>query len=262
MPVSADLPPLGSLIDLHGKCAVVTGAAVGIGLAVALRLHEAGASLVVADVDGPATAELAAQLNERRSNSAFAIAADVSARGDVDAVFADANARFGGADIVVNNAGIYPMVPLADLDESLFRRVIDVNLIGVFHCTKVAAAAMIERGGGGTIINITSIDALHPSMVGLAHYDASKHGVWGFTKNTALELAPHGIRVNALAPGGVLTPGVGDVSANLDAFEAMIPMGRMGQPDDIARATLFLASELASYVTGAQLVVDGGRLLA
>jgi 2-deoxy-D-gluconate 3-dehydrogenase len=149
------------------------------------------------------------------------------------------------------------------LDLETFQRVIDVNLTGLFLCTKAASSRMIARGKGGRIVNITSIDALHPSMVGLAHYDASKHGAWGFTKNVALELAPHGISVNAIAPGGIRTPGVGDIDeAALEGFEAMIPMGRMGDPDDIGRAALFLASELSSYMTGAQIVVDGGRLLA
>jgi 2-deoxy-D-gluconate 3-dehydrogenase len=121
---------------------------------------------------------------------------------------------------------------------------------------------MIDQGGGGRIINVTSIDALHPSMVGLAAYDASKHGAWGFTKNAALELAPHGIRVNAIAPGGIKTPGVGDVDeAKMAAFTQMIPMGRMGEADEIALAALFLASDMSSYMTGSQIVVDGGRLL-
>jgi 2-deoxy-D-gluconate 3-dehydrogenase len=121
---------------------------------------------------------------------------------------------------------------------------------------------MIEQGRGGRIVNITSIDALHPSMVGLAHYDASKHGAWGFTKNVALELAPHGIWVNAIAPGGIATPGTGGVDdEQMDAFARLIPMGRIGDPDEIGRAALFLASELSSYMTGAQIVVDGGRLL-
>lgn len=121
---------------------------------------------------------------------------------------------------------------------------------------------MIDQGRGGRIVNVTSIDALHPSMVGLSHYDASKHGAWGFTKNVALELAPHDIRVNAIAPGGIRTPGVGYVDPEtLKGFEAMVPMGRMGDPDEIGRVALFLASELSSYMTGAQVVVDGGRLL-
>jgi len=124
---------------------------------------------------------------------------------------------------------------------------------------------MIEQGEGGRIVNIRSIDALHPSMVGLAHYDASKHGLWGFTKNIALELAPHGIAVNAVAPGGITTPGTVGVDIPQEAlqqFAQMIPFKRLGVPDDITRTTLFLASDLASYTTGTQIVVDGGRLLA
>ena len=118
---------------------------------------------------------------------------------------------FGGVDILVNNAGIFPTLPLSDLDLKTFKRVLDVNLTGLFLCTKAGSARMIAQGKGGRIINITSIDALHPSMFGLAHYDASKHGAWGFTKNVALELAPHGIWVNAIAPGGIETPGVGGI---------------------------------------------------
>ena len=175
----------------------------------------------------------------------------------------DAVEVFGSIDILVNNAGIYPMVPLSELDLKTFQRVIEVNLTGLFLCTKAVSAQMIAQGKGGRIVNVTSIDALHPSMIGLAPYDASKHGAWGFTKNVALELAPHRIFVNAIAPGGIKTPGTGDMDrADLEGFEAMIPMGRMGEPDDIGRAALFLASGLSSYMTGSQIVVDGGRLLA
>lgn len=133
---------------------------------------------------------------------------------------------------------------------------------------------MIQQGKGGKIINITSIDALHPSSVGLAHYDTSKHGVWGFTKNVALELAPHKIWVNAIAPGGIVTPGVEklqksmpvphgvDMGKLLETFLAKIPMKRMGEPDDIGKVALFLASDMSSYMTGTQIVVDGGVLLS
>ena len=129
----------------------------------------------------------------------------------------------------------------------------------------------MKQQDGGRIINITSIDALHPSMVGLAHYDASKHGEWGFTKNSALELAEHKIWVNAIAPGGIATPGVAAMSqgasaeqmkASTEAFMAKIPMNRMGEPDEIGKVALFLASEMASYMTGEQIVVDGGALLS
>jgi 2-deoxy-D-gluconate 3-dehydrogenase len=188
---------------------------------------------------------------------------DVSDSESVERMVRATVEAFGGVDILVNNAGIFPMLPLSDLDLETFHRVLDVNLTGLFLCTKAVSARMIAQGKGGRILNITSIDALHPSMVGLAHYDASKHGAWGFTKNVALELAPHGIWVNAIAPGAIRTPGVGDIDeAALEGFEAVIPMRRMGDPDEIGRAALFLASELSSYMTGAQIVVDGGRLLA
>jgi 2-dehydro-3-deoxy-D-gluconate 5-dehydrogenase len=255
--------PLGALLDLTGRTAVVTGGAMGIGLGIARRLHEAGANLLVADIDEAAAQSVAADLAAARSGSALAVRSDVSDEESVQQMVRTAVEGFGSIDILVNNAGIYPMVPLADLDAATFRRVLDVNLTGLFLCTKHASARMIEQGRGGRIVNVTSIDALHPSMVGLSHYDASKHGAWGFTKNVALDLAPHAIWVNAVAPGGIKTPGAGEMDdASTKAFEAMIPMSRMGEPDDIARAVLFLASELSSYMTGSQIVVDGGRLLA
>ncbi|QEC47946.1 SDR family oxidoreductase [Baekduia soli] len=253
--------PLQQLVDLTGRTAVVTGAAKGIGLGIARRLHEAGADVVVADLDDAAGA-VAAELEAHRPGSAVAVLADVSEQAGADHLVEEAVERFGAIDILVNNAGIYPNMPFLEMDPALFRRVLDVNLVGLFLCTQAAARHMVARGEGGRIINITSIDALHPSMVGLAHYDASKHGAWGFTKNIALELAAHGITVNAIAPGGIATPGTGGVDEELlSAFAATIPMHRMGDIDDIARAVLFLASDLSSYMTGSQVVVDGGKLL-
>ncbi len=255
--------PPAELLDLTGRTAVVTGGAMGIGLGIARRLHEAGANLLIADLDEAAAHSAATDLMAARPDSALAIRSDVSDEQSVQQMVRAAVESFGRIDILVNNAGIYPMVPLGDLDAATFRHVLDVNLTGLFLCTKTVSAHMIEQGRGGRIVNVTSIDALHPSMVGLSHYDASKHGAWGFTKNVALDLAPHGIWVNAVAPGGIKTPGTGEMDqASMSAFEAMIPMGRMGEPDDIGRAVLFLASELSSYMTGSQIVVDGGRLLA
>jgi 2-dehydro-3-deoxy-D-gluconate 5-dehydrogenase len=255
--------PLPELIDLTGRTAIVTGGAMGIGLGIARRLHEAGASVVVADSDAVAGQQAADALQDRRADSALAVRCDVSDSESVEDMVHATVEIFGDVNILVNNAGIFPMLALSDLDLETFQRVLDVNLTGLFLCTKAVSTRMIAQGRGGRIVNVTSIDALHPSMVGLAHYDASKHGAWGFTKNVALELAPHDILVNAIAPGGIRTPGVGDIEgASLEGFEAMIPMGRMGDPDDIGRAALFLASELSSYMTGAQIVVDGGRLLA
>lgn len=254
---------LRQLLSLSGRTAIVTGGAMGIGRGIARRLHEAGANVTIADLDESVAHEAVAELEEERSASALAIGCDVSDAENVEQLVDVTVERFGGLDILVNNAGIYPMVPLADLDAQTFRHVLDVNLTGLFLCTKAASEWMIARGRPGRIVNVTSIDALHPSMVGLAHYDASKHGAWGFTKNVALELAPHGICVNAVAPGGIATPGTGGTDPEaLEAFTKLIPMGRIGDPDDIGRAVLFLASDLCSYTTGAQLVVDGGRLLA
>ena len=262
--VPPESTPLPELISLTGKTAIVTGAASGIGLGIARRLHEAGANVVVADMQAEAAESAAEQLAaQQRPNGALAVTADVTAAGDVERLVERTIERFDRIDILVNNAGIYPQVPFVEMPAELFRRVIDVNLTGVFLVTRAAVARMIEQGHGGRVINVTSIDALHPSMVGLAHYDASKHGVWGFTKNIALELAAYGITVNAVAPGGILTPGTGiaDMKEAIEAFQALIPMKRMGNPDDIARTALFLASDLSSYMTGAQIVVDGGRLL-
>lgn len=260
----ADRIPLPDLISLKGKVALVTGSGRGIGRAIALRLADAGAAVAVSDMEAAAAESVAVEIRDG-GGTALAVAADVSDEAGVKSMVRACIDELGGLDVVVNNAGIFPPCPVLGMETAMFDRVIAVNLRGVFLCTREAAAAMVDQGRGGTIVNVTSIDALHPAMVGLAHYDASKHGVWGFTKNVALELAPHGIRVNAVAPGGVLTPGVeemgGGSSDAVAAFSARIPEGRMGDPDDIARAVLFLASDLSTYVTGAQLVVDGGVLL-
>ncbi len=256
---------LTELLDLSEQTAIVTGGAMGIGLGIAERLHEAGANVVLADLDDAAAEQAAAALNERRADSALAQHTDVADAASVLGLVDATVDRFGGIDILVNNAGIFPFVPLAQMSEADFTKVIDVNLRGVFLCTKTVSERMVEQGRGGRIVNVTSIDAIHPSMVGLAHYDASKHGVWGFTKNVALELAPHGIHVNAIAPGGVLTPGVETAQAGsadaVDAATAAIPLGRLADPDEIGRVAVFLASGLASYMTGSQVVVDGGLLL-
>lgn len=260
------------LVDLSNKTAIVTGGAKGIGLGIAKRLYEAGANVVIADLDEASGQKEAEALNGLRAESAVFRKVDVSKATEVEAVIAQAVKTFGGLDIMVNNAGIFPFVPLANLSEEDFSKVIDINLKGVFFGCKYASEVMKEQGRGGSIITITSIDALHPSAAGLAAYDASKHGVWGFLKNIALELAEHDIRVNAIAPGGIATPGVAaqtegvsdpaKVEEQNQQFRATIPMGRLGEPDEIGTVALFLASELSTYMTGSQIVVDGGKLLA
>ncbi len=262
-----DRTSLKDLVSLAGSTALVTGGAMGIGEGIAYRLAEAGANVVIADLDDEAAAAAVAAY-QAKGWSAAAVHLDVADPESVGAAIAFAVETYGSLDILVNNAGIYPQKLVMEMTPDDFDRVIAVNLRGVYLMTHVAAAQMIKQGKGGRIVNVTSVDALHPSMTGLAHYDASKHGVWGFTKNVALELAEHNIRVNALAPGGISTPGVAKLSGGgqadesvIKAFEAKIPMHRFGEPDDIGRAALFLASDLSSYMTGAQVVVDGGVLL-
>ena len=257
---------VAELLDLTGKAAIVTGGAKGIGAGICYRLAEAGAAVLVSDIDF-AAAEATAHSLRMNGWTGFPYKADVGSEAEIQAMVTFCKSKYGSVDILVNNAGIYPAAPVAELSGELFDRVMRVNLRSVFLATKYAAEVM-KAQRSGTIINITSIDALHPSMVGLAHYDASKHGAWGFTKNAALELAPYNIWVNAIAPGGISTPGTSlmglsddDTAAMLESFTARIPMGRMGDPDEIGTVALFLASGLASYLTGSQLVVDGGALL-
>lgn len=257
------------LLDLRDKSAIVTGGAKGIGYGIAYRLAEAGAKVLIADMD-EATAQKSSQELIDKGWAVEACAVDVSHEEDVQNMIAACRDKFGSVDILVNNAGIYPPAPVAQMTEEQFEKVMHVNLRSVFLTTKYAAEVMKSQGGG-KIINITSIDALHPSMVGLAHYDASKHGMWGFTKNSALELAEHNIWVNAIAPGGIATPGVAAMSqgasaeqmaAQTQTFMAKIPMHRMGEADEIGKVALFLASDMSSYMTGEQIVVDGGALLS
>ncbi len=266
------MKPLKSLIDLKEKVAIVTGGAKGIGYGISYRLAEAGASVIIADSDKEATDKTVSELSENRFQAIGKIL-DISDEMAVENLVNECVKDYGHIDVLVNNAGIYPNQPISIMDKEQFERIIDVNLRSVFLTTKYVAEEM-KKSGGGKIINITSIDALHPSMVGLAAYDASKHGVWGFTKNSALELAESNIWVNAVAPGGILTPGVtalqsentqsegADHKEMVEAFLAKIPMHRMGEPDEIGKVVLFLASDLSSYMTGTQIVVDGGALLS
>lgn len=254
------------LLNIKDKVAFVTGGAQGIGGAIVKRLHEAGAKVVVTDLQREKADALASALNEQRAGSAISFALDVSIASEVEAAVGHAITQFGSIDILVNNAGVFPMVPLANMTEIDFMKVIDVNLRSVFLCTKLVSEHMKERQIKGKIINITSIDAIHPSFVGFAHYDASKHGIWGFTKNVALELAQYDITVNAIAPGGIATPGAGsedgEMTEQLKPFVTQVPFKRMAHPDEIAKVALFLASDMSSYMTGSQIVADGGILLA
>jgi 2-deoxy-D-gluconate 3-dehydrogenase len=267
-----ELIALKNLLDLTGKTAIVTGA-VGIGYGISYRLAEAGARVVIASRDIHEAEESVAKL-KAKGWVATPLEVDVTSEESVTKMVQGVVAVYGGIDILVNNAGIYPNKLFTQMTLDDFEKVIAVNLKGVFLCTKYVAEQMIKRDLGGKIINVSSIDAIHPSTVGLAHYDASKHGVWGFTKSIALELAPHKIWVNALAPGGIMTegaqkamagmqvPGGIDLEKMMEAFLSKIPIHRMGEPDDIGKVALFLASSMSDYMTGEQVVVDGGVLLS
>ncbi len=266
---------IGDLLDLSGGVAIVTGGAMGIGQGIAFRLAEAGASVVIADRDLEA-AQRTADLISERGGRTLALQVDVSAVSDAQTMIQQTIDAFGQVDILVNNAGIFPFAPALEVSEELWDRVLGVNLKGAFFCAQAAARQMAQAGMGGRIINIASIDALHPTGA-LTHYDTSKGGLVMMTKALAKEFGPYGITVNAIAPGSIATPGAAAATGApspepmgasgggedlMAAFLARIPLGRVGQPDDIATAVLFLASDAASYVTGSFLVVDGGYLLS
>lgn len=258
---------IAQLFDLRGKGAIVTGAGMGIGRGIALKLAEAGAGVIVADLNMDAANETVRQILAN-DGVAVAVQADAASPADAEKVVGLALERLGRVDILVNNAGIFPFSPALQTTEALWDKVIDVNLKGVFFYSQAAARKMVEAQQGGRIVNIASIDALHPTG-NLVHYDASKGGVVMATKALAKEFGQYGITVNAIAPGSINTPGASAGTAGVEidpelikSFMVRIPLGRMGEPDDIANAVLFLASGAANYVTGDLLVVDGGYLLS
>ncbi len=255
--MTANERSLAELIDLSGKVAIVTGAAQGLGFEVASRLAEAGAAVVVNDLDGDRAADAAAQLGAA-GRDATAAAGDVSRLAGAEAMLATALDAYGRVDILVNNAGIWPMTPFLEADEAMWVKTLQVNLIGQLLCTQIVARRLVEQGDGGAIVNIASIAAVVPHPDGLVAYGASKAGVVNATKTLAKSLAPAGIRVNAVLPGGMETPGVMNTPRRSGAD---IPLGHRAHPGEVALAVLFFASDLACYVTGAELVVDGGATL-
>jgi NAD(P)-dependent dehydrogenase (short-subunit alcohol dehydrogenase family) len=266
--------PISELTSLRGKGAIITGGAIGLGRAMAERFVEAGASVFIADLDAEAARTAAAELTGQ-GFTAFSAGCDVS-REDEVITMVDAAARdLDSVDILVNNAGIYPCKPLEEMTGGDFERVTGINLTGTFLCSRYVAPVMKKQQRGGCIINLASIEALHPSAPGMTAYDASKGGVLMLTKSLARELGRENIRVNAIAPGAILTRAMytqvgekADPAARkagmkqLKAFMSRMALGRMGDADDIARVALFLASEMSAYITGEVIVVDGGYLIS
>lgn len=236
---------------LEGKVAIVTGSGGGIGRGIAERFAREGARVVVNDVDAARAEQTAAAIG------ALAVVADVSNAADVDRLFDTTIERFGGVHVLVNNAGLIDVERhVLEADEAWFDRVLAVNLKGQFLCA-LRAAKWMARNGGGAIVNLSSGGA-RASHRGMVAYDASKGGVEAMTRALALDLAPYGIRVNALAPGTIDVFGL-DEEARRTRGE-VVPLGRMGTPEDLAGPAAFLASDDARYVTGVAISVDGGLL--
>lgn len=235
------------------KVAVVTGAGVGIGKGIALALAKEGYDVVASDIDQQSCAKTAAEAASAGAGS-LAVKCDVSVKAEVESLFSQTKERFGKVDVLVNNAGIYPFVSFGDMQEEDWDKVMGVNMKGLFLCSQEALRYMPE---GGRIINISSIASL-VGFPGLVHYCASKGGVNAMSRALALELAPKKITVNVVAPGAIKTPGAQSSEQAQQQIVAGIPLKRMGEPEDIAGAVSFLASEKASYVTGQTIVVDGG----
>jgi NAD(P)-dependent dehydrogenase (short-subunit alcohol dehydrogenase family) len=247
---------------LDGKVAVITGAASGIGREAALLFSAEGASVCVADVSAEQGERAAAECRE-----AFFQQVDVADSASVEAMYAAAGDRFGGIDVLYNNAGISPEddASILETDEGAWQRVQDVNLKGVFLCCKHGIPHLLERGGG-SVINVASFVAVLGAATSQISYTASKGGVLALSRELAVQFARRGVRVNALCPGPVETPLLlrifGDDPAAYERRRVHLPMGRLAKPREIANGALFLASDDASYVTGATFLVDGGLTAA
>ena len=251
---------VANLLSLAGKSVLVTGAGRGIGAAIARRFAEAGAALVINYRGSAAAAEALAQEIRDAGGTATAKQADVTRRAQVEHLVAAAVSAHGGIDVLVNNAGIYPVSSLLEMSEEEWDAVVDANLKSVHLCTQAAAARMIERGEGGVVLNIASIEGHAPAPMH-AHYDAAKAGVIMHTRSAAQELGPHGIRVNAVSPGLIRADGIEEAwPEGVARWLEAAPLGRMGEAVEVADACLFLASPAARWITGAVLPVDGGVL--
>ena len=246
---------------LRGKVALVTGAQQGIGRGIALAFAREGADVAVNYLDDRAAAETVLRQVQAEGQRGTLVQGDVASPADVKTMVTRVVDELGDLDILVNNAGVYPRVAFLEMRERDWDLVLDVNLKGGFFCAQAAAQAMIAGRRRGSVINLAS-QAIRGAVRGV-HYSASKGGVVAMTRAMALELAPHGIRVNAIAPGLTDTaqPRYGSSEEEIAAMGNAVPLGRMAQPDDIAAVAVFLASEDARHVTGQTVHVNGGSYM-
>ena len=251
--------------DLQGRVAIVTGAAMGIGKACAVALAGAGASVVVTDINTAAGEATAGEI-DAAGGAALFVKTDVTRMANMEAMAAAAVARFGGIDILVNNAARAIGGKVDEIDEESWSLVLSTNLTSVWRGMRVCVPEMKKRGGGA-IVNMSSVQAL-TGFSGWAAYAAAKGGVNALTQQSAVDLAPHKIRVNAVAPGTIMTPlnekifrEHPDPDALIRTWNEAHPLGRFGQPEEVAETVLFLASDRASFITGTIMRVDGGLLV-
>lgn len=252
-------PPVSALLDLSGRTAVVTGASGGIGAGIARRMAEAGANVIVHYHSGEAAASTLAADIEATGGRCATVRADLTSASDCAALVAAAVERFGGVDAIVNNAGIQPVAGFADISRDDFRAMMDANVGGPFSLVQAFAVHRRAAGlTGGSVVNIASIEGLQPAP-GHSHYATSKAALVMFTRAAAIELGELGIRVNCVSPGLIHRDGIEEGwPEGVARWKNAAPLGRLGRPEDIADAALFLVSDAARWITGANIVVDGG----